>query len=73
MRLLRLPEVIKTIGFGSRTTIWRAVRSGHFPPPVIVGSNSICWRADEIEAWVNALPRRRYGSDAKAPGEEAPR
>jgi prophage regulatory protein len=70
MRLLRLPEVIKTIGFGSRTTIWRAVRRGDFPAPVIVGSNSICWRADEIDAWVNALPRRSYGAAPKAPGEE---
>lgn len=70
MRLLRLPEVIETIGFGSRTTIWRAVRRGEFPQPLIIGRNSICWRADEIEAWVNALPRRRYGGGSAAPNGE---
>lgn len=62
MRLLRLREVISTLGFGSRTTIWRAVKRGDFPQPVIIGRNSIGWRADEIEAWVAALPRRGYGA-----------
>lgn len=63
MRLLRLPEVISKLGFGSRATIWRAVRRGDFPKPVVIGRNSIGWHADEIEAWVAALPRRGYGAD----------
>ena len=61
-RMLRPPEVMSVMGW-SRTTLWRRVRAGAFPPPVELGPNSIGW----LESWVNvardALPRRTYGAE----------
>ena len=56
-QMLRPPEVMTRTGL-SRTTIWRKVRDGTFPPPVEIGVNSIGWPAAEISAWLNSRPRR---------------
>jgi prophage regulatory protein len=53
-RLLRLPEVVRTIGV-SRATIYRYVDSGRLPPPVKLSTRCIAWRASEITAWMAAL------------------
>jgi prophage regulatory protein len=53
-RLLRLPEVARTIGV-SRATIYRYVDSGRLPRPVKVSTRCIAWRASEITAWMAAL------------------
>jgi prophage regulatory protein len=53
-RLLRLPEVARTIGV-SRATIYRYVDSGRLPRPVKVSTRCIAWRASEIAAWMAAL------------------
>jgi prophage regulatory protein len=53
-RLLRLPEVVRTIGV-SRATIYRYVDSGRLPPPVKLSARCIAWRASEITAWMAAL------------------
>jgi len=39
----------------SRTSVWRAVRNGTFPPPVSVSAGRVAWFADEIEAWLAVL------------------
>ena len=57
-RILRIPEVVEITGL-SRTTIWRRVRSGDFPPPVRLGSpatRSVGWRESEIRKWVADRP-----------------
>jgi prophage regulatory protein len=69
-RMLRPPEVMSVMGW-SRTTLWRRIRAGHFPPPVELGPNSIGW----LESWVNgardALPRRTYDTEqAHEPSED---
>jgi prophage regulatory protein len=53
-RLLRLPEVARTIGV-SRATIYRYVDSGRLPRPVKVSTRCIAWRASEITTWMAAL------------------
>jgi prophage regulatory protein len=53
-RLLRLPELVRTIGV-SRATIYRYIDSGRLPPPVKLSTRCIAWRASEITAWMAAL------------------
>jgi prophage regulatory protein len=53
-RLLRLPEVARTIGV-SRATIYRYVDSGRLPRPVKISTRCIAWHASEITAWMAAL------------------
>ena len=45
-------------GDGSRTTRWRRVRRGEFPPPVNIGTEAAPqnrWFDDEMNAYYNAL------------------
>lgn len=53
-RLLRLPELVRTIGV-SRATIYRYVDSGRLPPPVKLSTRCVAWRNSEITAWMAAL------------------
>jgi prophage regulatory protein len=53
-RLLRLPELVRTIGV-SRATIYRYIDCGRLPPPVKLSTRCIAWRASEITAWMAAL------------------
>ncbi len=67
-RMLRPPEVVARTGL-SRTTIWRRVRAGTFPPPTELGVNSIGWPEPLIESWLEKRPTRTYGAEAApAPG-----
>ena len=57
-RIMRITEVADITGL-SRTTVWRRVRSGDFPPPVKLGgptSRSVGWRKEEIEKWIKGRP-----------------
>ena len=63
-QMLRPPEVMARTGL-SRTTLWRRVRAGTFPPPCELGENSIGWPASAVNAWLVNRPLRTYG--AKAP------
>jgi len=38
-----------------RLYLWREVRAGRFPAPLVVGPHSRAWRSDDIEAWEKAL------------------
>lgn len=53
--ILRLPEVLKTTGL-SRTTVWRMVKAGTFPPPVKLSNRAIGWLRSDIEEWVRNRP-----------------
>ena len=56
VKILRLPEVAQLTGL-SKPTIHRRYREGSFPRPVKLGANAIGWRLNEIEAWIESLPR----------------
>ncbi|MDE2802026.1 MAG: AlpA family phage regulatory protein [Chloroflexota bacterium] len=51
---MRVREVEKTLGI-SRSTIWRLVKAGTFPPPLRITSKAIAWRKSDIEAWQQQL------------------
>ena len=55
-RILRVGEVVTEIGV-SKSTLYRMVNSGRFPPPIKVGARAVGWRRDEIEAWLAGRPR----------------
>ena len=56
-RLLRLREVTARTGMG-KSTIYRKIAHGLFPPPVSVGGQSVRWRESDIERWMQALAPR---------------
>ncbi len=68
-QMLRAPEVMARTGL-SRVTIWRRVKAGKFPAPLVLGENSIGWTAQSIEDWLESRPRRTYGSEV-TPAPEA--
>ncbi len=69
-RMLRTPEVLEAMGW-SRTTLYRRVRAGAFPPPVELGPNINGWFESWVKAARAALPRRTYGAEhAHEPSEE---
>jgi prophage regulatory protein len=51
-RLLRMPDTRAVTGLG-RSTVYRLVSQGLFPPPVKLGPRSVAWPAGEVEA-INA-------------------
>ena len=69
-QMLRAPEVMARTGL-SRVTIWRRVKAGKFPAPLVLGENSIGWTAQSIEDWLKSRPRRTYGAEAEAPNPVA--
>ena len=57
IRIVRLPEVQELTGL-SRTTIWRRVQDGSFPPPIRLsgkGTRAMGWREQDIYNWINGL------------------
>lgn len=59
VRLLSTAEVGKLIGC-SRTTLHRRVRAGTFPAPIRTGPNSVRYRGDEVQDWIDS--RERVGN-----------
>ena len=53
MRILRLPEVSRATGL-SRSTIFRLVQAGSFPPSVALTARAIGWCSTDVEAWIAA-------------------
>ena len=56
VRILGEPEVHRLTNL-SRTTRWRLEREGKFPKRVRLSGNRVGWQADEVLAWIAALPR----------------
>ncbi len=69
-RMLRPTEVMARTGL-SRTTIWRRVRAGKFPPPAVLGEQSIGWPESIIDEWCDSRPRRTYGATIPEENTEA--
>jgi prophage regulatory protein len=58
---LRIPAVVAATGL-SRSTIWRKVRKGDFPPPIQLSDNSIGWPESLIKEWREKCVRRTYST-----------
>jgi prophage regulatory protein len=50
-RLLREDEVLTLIGI-SRSTLYRWITAGRFPPPIHLSSRIRVWREDVIREWI---------------------
>jgi prophage regulatory protein len=56
MHILRTSDVTRLSGL-SRTTLWRLERQGTFPRRIRLGLNSVGWREEEVQNWVETRPR----------------
>jgi prophage regulatory protein len=57
-RLIRLKEVIRRTGKG-RSSIYKAISNGQFPPPVQIGERSSAWVEEEVSTWIEARIQQR--------------
>ncbi|MEO8062148.1 MAG: AlpA family phage regulatory protein [Pseudomonadota bacterium] len=55
-RLLRLRDVSEKTSLG-KSAIYQRIASGTFPSPISISRRCTVWREDEVDAWINALPR----------------
>ena len=54
-RLLRIEEVEVMTGL-AKSTIYRLVKEGSFPPPVRVGKRAVRWKEWEVREWIRSRP-----------------
>jgi len=52
-RFIRIAEVLERTGLG-RSTIYKYMAAGTFPPRVSVGGRSVSWLESEIDGWMLA-------------------
>ena len=53
MQFIRPRQVLEMIGV-SRTTLWRMVQEGTFPPPVRITQRNRGYLREAVEAWMKA-------------------
>jgi prophage regulatory protein len=58
MQILRTADVVRLTGL-SKTTLWRLERRGIFPSRIRLGLNSVGWRDEEVQRWIESRPRGR--------------
>jgi prophage regulatory protein len=54
--LLRLGQVEKATGL-KKSAIYARIKTGEFPAAVRLGSRSVAWRSDNIQEWIDSLPK----------------
>lgn len=61
IKLLRLPQVEEKIGIKRsqiyRSQIYLLMKEERFPKPLQLGPRAVAWRLDEIDEWIEQLPR----------------
>lgn len=70
-RLLRLPEVIRRVGY-SRPSIYRKIDRTEFPAPVQLGGRAVAWLESEIDAWIESRVKARQIDSAIASSPKPP-
>lgn len=68
---VRIARVREISGF-SKSTLWRWIKAGKFPRPVIEEGNSVLWDLGEIETWRGeqfAKRERRIAAEAQTKSE----
>ena len=55
-RFLSERFILEKIVPWGRTTIWRKVRAGEFPPPRAISENRKAWLESEVLKWVESRP-----------------
>ncbi|WP_166804972.1 helix-turn-helix transcriptional regulator [Nitrosococcus wardiae] len=56
-KVLLAPELRKAIGGIHESTLWRWMKQGKVPSPIILPSGKKAWLVDEVDAWLKSLPR----------------
>lgn len=54
-QVLRLPEVCRMTAL-SRSTVYKLIQEGDFPPPIKLTVRSSGWRLSEIQGWLQTRP-----------------
>ena len=60
MKVLPIKEVTNLTGL-SRVTIWRMEHKGMFPKRIALSPRRVGWRENEINEWLESLPRVSSG------------
>lgn len=55
-RLLRLAAVLTLTGL-KKSSIYKKANEGTFPKPLKLSSRAVAWRFDEVQQWIDNLPR----------------
>ena len=61
-RIVRLKTVLARTGL-SRSTIYRKIAEGTFPPQIKISNNGAGWRESDLDRWVADPVRWRPRSD----------
>lgn len=61
--LIRIPKVESMTGLG-RHTIYRKVKDGTFPKPVMLGERASVWLETEVEEWLQSKIAQRGNHNA---------
>ena len=56
MKILSLKEVVLLTGL-SKVTLWRLEQKGMFPKRIALSPRRVGWRENEINEWLESLPR----------------
>ena len=57
LRSLSLTEVESLVGL-RKTTIYKRIKDGQFPPPVRLSTRKVGWRVADIRAWLQSPDRQ---------------
>ena len=55
--IIRLPQVIEKIQV-PKSTLYKWMKKGLFPKPVVLGIRSVGWRSSDVTAWLITRPSR---------------
>lgn len=50
--LLRAPQVLERLSI-SRATLYRGIRAGYYPKPVLISERAVRWRSADIEILID--------------------
>ena len=70
-KLLKRRGVEELIGL-SRSSIYKLIRKGSFPPPVKISAMAVRWKESDIHAWIQSRPVARAEVGNKNPVWELP-
>ena len=57
-RLIRISEAMELTSL-SRAHLWRLMKTGNFPAPVVLSRRARAWRLDEVLDWIEQKSAER--------------
>lgn len=65
IQILRLPTVVER-GGTAKSTLYREIKNGLFPPPVRIGERASGWPASEVDAILSARISGKSSDEIRA-------